>query len=120
MSKHFTLGQRSLSTGTIGFKQKTAYVLWTCTCVKIEDTCRLALHSDCHIVPLYVGSTDASVRQLNLKEASAALHVVERHIVETRFYVCLIGIEGLVENVLHDLGSKKDINSMIEEQVQQL
>lgn len=36
------------------------------------------------------------------------MHVMERHVVETGLYVRLIGIKGLVENVLHDLGSKSE------------
>lgn len=82
----------------------------TRTCVEIKNTCCLALHGDRHIVPFYVGSTDASVRQLNLKETTAALHVMEGHIVETGLDVRLIGIERLMENVLHDLGQKRKRN----------
>lgn len=81
-----------------------------CTCIKVEDACCLPLHSDGYIVPLYVGSADASVRQLNLKETAAALHAVQSHVIETRFYVRLVGIKGLVKNVLHDLDSQTKTN----------
>lgn len=73
------------------------------TCVKVEDVGSLPLHSHRHVVPLNVGGTDAPVRQLNLEKPPAALHAVEGHVVETRFDVCFIGVEGVVEDALHDL-----------------
>ena len=79
-----------------------------CTCVEVEDARRLPLHSDRHVVPLYVGGADASVGQLDLEEATAALHVVQRRVAETRLYVRLVGVKGLVEDVLHDLGRNTD------------
>ena len=81
----------------------TTGVSQTRTCVEVEDPCCLPLHSDRHVVPLDVSSADASVRQLDLKQTAAALHVVVRHVAETRLDVRLVGVEGLMENVLHDL-----------------
>lgn len=79
-----------------------------CTCVEVEDARCLPLHSDRHVVPLYVGGADASVGQLDIEEAAAALHVVERGVTETRLYVRLVGVKGLVEDVLHDLCRNTD------------
>lgn len=77
------------------------------TCVKVEDVGSLPLHSHRHVVPLHVGGTDPPVRQLNLEKPPAALHAVERHVVETRLDVRFIGVEGVVEDVLHDLQGGK-------------
>lgn len=80
------------------------------TCVKVEDVGGLALHRHRHVVPLNVGGTDAPVRQLNLEKPPAALHAVQRHVVEARLDVRFVGVEGVVEDVLHDLqGGKQEI-----------
>ena len=77
------------------------------TCVEVEDAGGLALHGDGHVVPLDVGRADMAVRQLHLEEAPAALKAVQREVAEPRLDVRLVGVEGLVEDVLHDLRWKK-------------
>lgn len=46
------------------------------------------------------------MRQLDLKEAAAALQAVQSHVVQTRLNVRLVGVEGLMENVLHHLDNQ--------------
>ena len=77
------------------------------TCVEVEDAGGLALHGDGHVVPLDVGRADMAVRQLHLEEAPAALKAVQREVAEPRLDVRLVGVEGLVEDALHDLRWKK-------------
>lgn len=86
-----------------------------CTCVKVEDARSLPLHRDGHVVALNVGGADASVRQLDLKETAAELHAVQCCIIQARLNVRLVGVEGLMEDVLHDLDSgsgKKEIREI--------
>ena len=73
------------------------------TCVKVEHASRLSLHGDGHIVPLDVRSADTAVGQLDLKQTAATLHAVQRQVIQTGLNVCLVGVEGLVEDILHDL-----------------
>ena len=47
------------------------------TCVEVEDARRLSFHRDGDVVLLDVGGADVSVGQLDLKEPTAALHVVQ-------------------------------------------
>lgn len=53
------------------------------------------------------------MRQLDLEEPPAALHAVERHVVEARLDVRFIGVEGVVEDVLHHLrGGKEEVRGL--------
>lgn len=73
------------------------------TCVKVEDARGLPLHRHGYVVSLDVGGADAAVGQHDLKQLPAALHAVQGQFAQTWLDVRLVGVEGLVKDILHDL-----------------
>lgn len=77
------------------------------TSVEVEHSRSFSFHSHGDVVSFDVSGADASVGQHDLEQLAAALHVVQREFTQTRLDVCLIRVERLVEDVLHDLSQQR-------------